>query len=597
MRKAIIAILALIIVVVGALALAVINVNTLLEENREELARLASDATGREITFEKAEVAFPGRLSIQIDGLRVAEDPRFGKDDFLALDTAYVGVEIMPALQNRLALTGLRLDGPTIRVIQSAHGFNFSSLGAAEEGAVAPDARAPAEEGSSSMALAIAGFRILDATILFEDRTSNPPLAITVENFESSGSELFGSDPIEIAFSGLARPTNGDPKLGSPFLGDILVRDLEAGTLDLRLESPKFHPLLLGIDLEEGDTVERLDSVILTVGVPPGQGQAEYPITLKSSAGRLAGFDYEELDTTLHYLGSGLDIKNLDIGLAGGKVELAGDMTFGPPGRAPFKLDTKLIALDTGELAAILLGVPRGYVTGTIGGDVDLAGDSLDWETLKKTLAGQVKLEVGEGALEKVNVVDQVVNRLLADPGLGQLAANSIRDVAPELLEGDRTTFDSINLAFDVANGALTADEIQLATSKFMLTAAGALGLDGAVSGDGKIEFSEEISARIIEKADKLAPLLGDGKVVELPLLIGGTTDSMQLLPDLVALTETARANATAEVRLEAAEKLTDAIFGKKKETVEGEEPTQADKDRDAATDLINQGLGKLFGK
>jgi hypothetical protein len=597
MRKAIIAILALIIVVVGALALAVINVNTLLEENREELARLASDATGREITFEKAEVAFPGRLSIQIDGLRVAEDPRFGKDDFLALDTAYVGVEIMPALQNRLALTGLRLDGPTIRVIQSAHGFNFSSLGAAEEGAVAPDARAPAEEGSSSMALAIAGFRILDATILFEDRTSNPPLAITVENFESSGSELFGSDPIEIAFSGLARPTNGDPKLGSPFLGDILVRDLEAGTLDLRLESPKFHPLLLGIDLEEGDTVERLDSVILTVGVPPGQGQAEYPITLKSSAGRLAGFDYEELDTTLHYLGSGLDIKNLDIGLAGGKVELAGDMTFGPPGRAPFKLDTKLIALDTGELAAILLGVPRGYVTGTIGGDVDLAGDSLDWETLKKTLAGQVKLEVGEGALEKVNVVDQVVNRLLADPGLGQLAANSIRDVAPELLEGDRTTFDSINLAFDVANGALTADEIQLATSKFMLTAAGAPGLDGAVSGDGKIEFSEEISARIIEKADKLAPLLGDGKVVELPLLIGGTTDSMQLLPDLVALTETARANATAEVRLEAAEKLTDAIFGKKKETVEGEEPTQADKDRDAATDLINQGLGKLFGK
>ena len=51
------------------------------------------------------------------------------------------------------------------------------------------------------------------------------------------------------------------------------------------------------------------------------------------------------------------------------------------------------------------------------------------------------------------------------------------------------------------------------------------------------------------------------------------------------------------EVRQEAAQKLTDALFGKKKEAVEGEEPSQADKDRDAAADLINEGLGKLFGK
>jgi hypothetical protein len=597
MRKVIIAVLALILVVVGGLALAVINVNALLEENREELARLASDATGREIAFEKAEVAFPGRLSIQIDGLRIAEDPRFGKNDFLALETAYVSVELLPALQNRLELTGLRLDRPTIRVVQSAHGFNFSSLGAAEEGAPSPGGAAPAEDASTSMALAIAGFRILDATILYEDRTSNPPLAITIENFESSGSNIFGTDPIEIAFTGLARPTNGDAKLGSPILGDILVRDLEAGAVDLRLKSPSFHPLLLGLDFEEGDAIERLDSVVLTIAVAPSADQAGYPITLQSSAGHLAGFDYEKLDTTLLYRGRKLDIKSLVVGLAGGNVELAGDMTFGPPGRAPFTLDTKLTALDSGELAAILLDVPRGYVTGTLGGDIDLSGDSLDWETLKKSLAGQVQLEVGEGALEKVNVVDQLVNRLLADPGLGQLAANSIRDVAPELLEGNRTAFNNINLAFDVANGALNADAIELATGEFLITAAGALGLDGAVSGDGKLRFSEELSARILAKADKLAPLLGDGKVVELPLLFGGTTDSIQLLPDLVALTETARENATAEVRIEAAEKLTDAIFGKKKEPVEGEEPTQADKDREAASDLINEGLGRLFGK
>jgi hypothetical protein len=592
MRKAIIAFFVLLLVIVGVVALAITNVNALLEENRGELGRLASEATGREVTFEKAEVAFPGRLSIEVNGLRISEDPRFGKQDFLALDSAYVSVEIWPALQQRLELTGVRLDRPTIRVIQTPKGFNFSSLGAEDEGAAATPA-----DGSSSMTLAIAGFRIQDATILYEDRTSSPPLAITIEHFESSGSNIFGNDPIDIAFSGDARPAKGDAGLASRIEGKVEVTDLAAGVVDLRLQSPSFHPVLLGLDFEEGDAVERLDDVDLSVGVPANADKAGYPIRLRSSAGRLAGFDFEKLDTALVYRGSKLDIDNLDLGLAGGSVALAGNMTFGPPGRSPFQLDTKLTGLDSGELAAILLDVPRGYVTGTIGGDIDLAGDSLEWETLKRSLAGRIQLEVGQGALEQVNVLDGIVGRLVGDPGLGALAANSIREVAPEALQGTRTAFQNINLAFDVANGALKADNVQLKASDFLISAAGALGLDGSVSGDGKIRFSEALSAKILKKADRLAPLLGDGKTVELPLLFAGTTSSLKLQPDLVALTKIASANATAQVRQEATRKLTDVLLGKKKEPVEGAEPTQADEDRDAAAGLINEGLGRLLGK
>jgi hypothetical protein len=250
-----------------------------------------------------------------------------------------------------------------------------------------------------------------------------------------------------------------------------------------------------------------------------------------------------------------------------------------------------------GSQGAALLDVPRGYVTGTIGGDIDLAGDSLEWETLKRSLAGRIQLEVGQGALEQVNVLDGIVGRLVGDPGLGALAANSIREVAPEALQGTRTAFQNINLAFDVANGALKADNVQLKASDFLISAAGALGLDGSVSGDGKIRFSEALSAKILKKADRLAPLLGDGKTVELPLLFAGTTSSLKLQPDLVALTKIASANATAQVRQEATRKLTDVLLGKKKEPVEGAEPTQADEDRDAAAGLINEGLGRLLGK
>jgi len=604
MRKFLIVIVVLVVVLLGGLVLAVMNVNALLEENRGELARLASEAVGRDVSFEKAEVAFPGRLSVAIRGLRIAEDPGFGKGDFLELDSAFVAVEILPALQRRLELTGVRLDRPTIRVIQTKKGFNFSSLGASKEGSkkAASDAGtpggAPQGEASGSMALAISGFRIQDATILFEDRTAKPPLALTIEKFESSGTDLFGSGPFDIAFGGLMRPTKGDAALASPIKGKVHVADLGSGAADIRLESSSFHPLLLGLDFDKGKAVEHLDGVELDVSLPANSAKSGYPIELRSSAGRLGGFDFKTLDTTLLYRGSKLDIRNFVVGLAGGTVGLTGDVTFGPPGRSPFKLDTKLANLDSGELAAVLLDVPKGYVTGRLGGEVDLRGDSLEWERLKRSLAGKIDLQVGEGALEQVNVLDRLVTQLVQDPGLGQLAANSIRDVAPQALSRNRTVFENVNLALKVANGALEANDIELHAGDFMISAAGLLGLDGAVSGKGKIRFSQDLSARILKKADNLAPLLGSGDIVELPLVFGGTTSSVKLQPDLAALTAIARGNATAELRQEAGQKLSDAIFGKKKkEPVEGEAPTQKDRDREAAENLINRGLGQLLGK
>jgi AsmA-like C-terminal region len=604
MRKLVIAVVIFLVLVAGVLALAVFNVNRLLEANRGQIARVASEAVGREVGFEAARVAFPGRLSIEVNGLRVAEDPAFGKTDFLQLDSAFVAVEILPALQSHIEVAGVRLDSPRIRVIQTPDGFNFSTIGASADAGGTPPAGTPGsetgEDDTPPMALAIAGFEIVDGTILYEDRTANPPTSLTIEEFNSSGTDIVrleGGGPIEIDFSGLVRPTRGAPELASRLEGRVEVADLESGAAKLMLESPSFRPGLIGIEIEAGDPQERIDGLDLTVVVPPNPAHAGYDVALRSSAGRLGGFDYESLDTDLNYRGSTLEVKRLEVGLAGGDVELEGDMTFGPPGKSPFSIETELRDLDSGELAAILLDIPRGYVTGRVGGDIDLSGDSLEWESLKRSLAGQIRLEMGEGALEQVNVLDRLVKQLMLDPGLGRLAADSIREFAPDELDGNRTDFEGVNLALAIADGTITADDVELVAGKFAIAGAGRLGLDGAVSGDGKIRFSEELSAKIKKKADELAPLLGEGPVVELPLVFGGTTDSIVLAPDLVGMAKMARANATPEARQDAARQITDAIFGKQKERAEGEAPTQEDRDREGVESLINEGLKGLLGQ
>lgn len=589
-------------VVVGALAIAavvfaVVNLNGFLEGNRERLTALASDAAGREVDFERASVAFSGGLAVRLDGLRVSEDPRFGESDFVRLESAYAGVDLWSALQGRVAVSGIRLEAPTLRIVQTAEGWNFDSLGgAAAEG---PEAE-PTDEESEPLALAIAALEIVDGTIVFVDRSTPDGMALVVEQFQSSGTDLSLTGPIAIDFEGRVRPMEGNVAVATQLGGRVEIDTLEPLAGRVRLESPAFFPGLLGLVFEEGGTLEHVDSLDIRVELPADAAKSGYPIRLQAESARLAGFDFGEIDFAIRFRDEDLSIDRAAIDLAGGRVEVAGDVALGDPGSSPFDLKTKIRDLDSGELAAVLLDIPRGTITGSIGGDVDLAGDGLEWESLKQSLIGQIRLDVGEGALERVNVLDNLVGRLVADPGLGVLVANSIRDAAPQALEGNRTPFDGVNMAIEVVDGALRADEFTIETGDFAIAAAGTLGLDGALSGKGTIRFSDSLSQDILAKADRLAPLLGDGDRVEFPLRFGGAADSPRVLPDLKALASSARATATKELKQQVAKKLTDAIFGRKEddEKRDGEEPSEPGAgDPPDARELLEDGLKGLFGR
>lgn len=590
MRKLLIG-LVLVFVVLGAVVfVAVSNLNGYLEENRDTLAGFASDAVGRDVSFDRAEVTFSGGLAVRVAGLRISEDPRFGKPDFLSLDDAYVGVRILPALSGRIEVSGIRFDAPSIRVIQTKDGYNFASLGGGNGGA----APAPEEE-SGSMALAIAALEIDDGTIVYEDRTSAEGLALVIEDFTSTGTDLALDGPVAIDFSGRVRSSKpGDEGLASEIEGEVRLAALDPLQGTVVLESPSLQPALFGVRLEEGDTIEHLDALQVDVKLTPDPPKAGYPVVIRSTKARLAGFDLSDIDIAANYrsrkTGSDVRLDQVVVGLAGGTVELQGDVFLGPPGASPFDLKTKVRNLEAGELAHAVMGVPAEAVSGTLGGDVDLAGDSLEWASLQRSLVGKLRLDVGAGALEQVNVLNTLVGRLSADPGIGRLAASSIRDVVPEALSGDRTPFDGIGLALDVLDGTIHARNLAIAAEDFAIDAIGKVGLDGTVSADGTFRFSEALSEKILARADELASVLAQDGLVVLPLHIGGTTASPTIAPDLTALSGKAKD----ELKNRAAEALADKIFGKRKD---GEEGTAEEADRDATEELLKEGLGRFLGR
>jgi hypothetical protein len=598
MRKLWIALALGIAIVLGALLFVVANLNAWLASNRDRVEGLASETVGREVRFDRAEVAFSSGLAVRLVGLRVAEDPRFGGEDFLALEEAYVGVRLWPALQRRVEVSRVRLVAPTIRAIQTVEGFNFASLAPREE--ASNEVRSENVE-AASFAVAIAVLEIADGTIHYADRTSADGLALVIESLETSGTDLALEGPIELDFAGNLRSSKDvDAGLESRVEGRVALANLSPLSGGVTLTSPRLHPALLGVRLRGAGGAEHVDALTIEVTLSPDPEATGHSVSLRSSEALLAGFDLEDLAADVRYrptpAGAAVALEGLTLAIAGGRFDVSGDALIGEPDASRFALEMKLRALDADELAGDLLSIPDDAVSGRIEGDLSLAGRSLEWASLQRSLAGQGRLAVGAGALEQVNVLKTLVARLSADPGLGALAAEAIRDVMPEALQGDRTPFEGVDLRLEVAKGAVQARNFSISAGDFGIRATGQVGLDGVLAADGTIRFSDRVSERIFDKVDQLAPLLEEEGVVALPLKIGGTLGAPRLAPDLAVLAD--KAQKAFNVRLSRG--IVDSLFGPRGEeagSTKEEEGGKRKSDRDAAEALIEKGLDRLFGR
>src|SRR5687768_17625115 len=72
--------------------------------------------------------------AVELRGLEIAEDPQFGKDPFVRLETGNIRLKLWPLLRGRVELGDITLKKPVISVVQAPDGrLNLASLGGATE--------------------------------------------------------------------------------------------------------------------------------------------------------------------------------------------------------------------------------------------------------------------------------------------------------------------------------------------------------------------------------------------------------------------------------------------------------------------------------
>jgi uncharacterized protein involved in outer membrane biogenesis len=367
----------------GAVALALSNLNSYLNRNKDWLAARVESALGRKVTFSEIGVQFLGGFGARIQDLRISDDPAFSEEDFVRAGEVRVAMRIWPALFGRYEVSRVVLVRPEVNVIRTREGFNYETIGkrkgesvAAPPEAPAPEATAPraardrAPAGAEQAAFLVAVVDLQKGQFRYRDRTTSPPGDLRVRDLDFSASDASLDRPVRV---NLAAALFGAEKQNARLRGSI-------GPLG---SPPNVHSAALDLSVEIGPiVVDEMKKIEALAKALPRELSSTDPVSL---AAKVSG---------------SLDRLALEAEFAGSNAAILYGKAFRKPKGVPLdlklraeragsRIDLKSVAL---RLAALDLAA-KGTVDSGRGGLLDLEIDSrktplAGWDQLVPAFAG-----------------------------------------------------------------------------------------------------------------------------------------------------------------------------------------------------------------
>ena len=263
---------------------------------------------------------------------------------------------------------------------------------------------------------------------------------------------------------------------------------------------------------------------------PGGSAPAAAPksinltITLTAPTGRMAGYDFRGLTTTATISPAGLALAPLKVSSFGGNF--AGRLDVNTARATPaMKLAGRVDSLDV--LTVLQAAGSQGGVTGTLGGTVTLSASGTETQALLRSARGSVAATIVNGTMPGLDLVRPIV-----------LAFGKPSGALPP---GSGATFTRLGGNFALADGAITSDDLTMASRDFDLAGRGAVHLtSGALSARTSIVLSSELTSQAGVDLRRYAQ--EDGRVV-VPATIGGTLQQPTVSLDVAAAARRALTN------------------------------------------------------
>jgi hypothetical protein len=444
------------------------------------IATNASQALGRPVKFASMKIRAVPLPAVELRGLEIAEDPHFGKDAFMRLETGTVRLKLWPLLRGRIELGDITLKKPVITVVQAPDGrLNISTLGGTTEPS-APKGPRGGSGGSTAGAGAVLASKVKidDAVVDYIARGKGD--AATRYRLENLDLTLTGGAS-QMAFQGAFAVKPGDLRVkiddgtlavgGAKTLTEAPLRGkITVDAKDIGDAAKAF----LGPSPEYGGALKGTLALSGTLGSPGAAGD----VTLaKPTLTQIQSSCPEPKRRTLVLGDVKLNAAYKDSVLTGRPVTTSiGNGTVSAQLTASLEHGVRVQVNDIGIKAVPLEKILVDYLCQgyAITGPLDLTGAlSFAAADMWNTLSGPGTLRAGPGKVvgpQALALVSGVVR-------VGGAISSALNADLPNVGAGSPLEFESITGTYRINNGVLTTRDLLYTSKPMKVAIAGQYGL------------------------------------------------------------------------------------------------------------------------
>lgn len=471
LRWLLVALAALFLLAVGTLALLPLLLDT--PTMQAYIAQTASHAVGRPVKFTSVSVSLLPLPHVNLKGLEIADDPRFGTTPLLRVGEVRVGVRVKPLLSLRIEVGSITLQDAQVELVERGGRWNFAALSGTPAPAKPAARTVPGIPGSAAMG----------SVLVSRVGLKNAAVNVRRPDVKNGDLRIEGLDATVSGVGGSELGLRGDARVEP---GGVRLRNVEAS---LGMRGAGETPIKASLELE-GTDIAPLARTFLPS--PTVSGPIKGKIQVSGTLSRLAGtgaVDLSHVTLTEERTGCpppvrrqlALDQVHVPILLKPASFESFPMSAKLGKGTIGFNLVAGLGASPMVTLADIKIAgvqlqpVLQDYLCQAfaVSGPLDLTGEmSMRSADALPTMNGVGQFKVGAG-----RVVGEGALRIVRDV----LAAGNVFDMAlrGKLGSPSKTAldFDSITGSYKIVNGIARTDDVLYQGKDLKVTVTGTYAL------------------------------------------------------------------------------------------------------------------------
>jgi len=366
-----------------------------------------------------------------------------------------------------------------------------------------------------------------------------------------------GLGKLELALKGALVGGKLDAALSSPSISTAdlpislpLTKPVQVKDFRLMVHAP--YPLKQGVSAMEQAEITDLGLALvmgnssLNVNGTVLGGHVKFALTTPSlntadlpvDTGLKKPVEVKNLEVHADIKGQEARLSNLSFQLFNGQAQAQAGLSLGSA-TPPFNGKVTIHGLQLGPALEAVSPDSKISVSGTAAMDVAIAGRGFTMPDLTKALEGPGHVEIKDGKIEGVNLMDEAVTLL-------KVAGISIDNAKA-------TAFSTIETDVMIKQGVVDVQRLLMDSHDFQATGKGTVGFDQTLNLAVNLNLSSDLSQNIASSSPIAKLALKDGRL-RLPLLITGTAQNPSYGLDMKGLT----GNAQEKVK----EKLKGAVEG-----------------------------------